>query len=773
MRIKSINTVITVLIATVIIVTVAAGVFWVSGSTHEKLFGEEKVAMDNVVNQTMAALDVYIKHTGDMTRMLASQQNVHDALKGLGTEEADWLFKDLLEYSDDYWAAFVFDKQGQVVAGYNAKGVNLAGADRSSRGYVKAVLSGQSDAYLSNEILISKSGGGIYIFASACVVRDRDGQILGGVGIFPKWEKFTAKFLDPFRVAEHGYGYILDENGRMIAHAVNKDLMLKDLSNMSFVRTALEKKEGSVFYEWEGRLKYMQFKTLEKMGWTIVMSAYEDDMSAAANEQRNTLSVGGLLVAILLTMVVVFFIRRLVTQPVKGLLDYASLIAEGDLHAQLKGKYHFELKVLAQQIEVMVNELKTKLGFSEGVLNGLTLPCSLIGPDHKILWVNQQILDLIERDGNPKDFIGHTAGAFHYDEPDRETLSSKALQQREQLHLEIEYTSFKGHHKNIQVTTTPFYDMDGQMLGALTLWVDVTEIRTQQKLIEKQNERISKAANEAEDISQALSSASEELSTQIDEANRGSETQRSRAAETATAMEEMNVTVLEVAQNASMAAEDADQAKENAQNGERIVSQVIEAVGDVQRQAENLKNSMEDLGEQAAGIGNVLEVITDIADQTNLLALNAAIEAARAGEAGRGFAVVADEVRKLAEKTMSATSEVGNAIVRIQSMTKDNVLATEKAAESVSRSTELANDSGKALHEIVARVENAADQVRAIATAAEEQSATSEEINRATDEINEISMETSNIMREASAAIQEVATMASRLNSVIEEMATK
>ena len=163
-------------------------------------------------------------------------------------------------------------------------------------------------------------------------------------------------------------------------------------------------------------------------------------------------------------------------------------------------------------------------------------------------------------------------------------------------------------------------------------------------------------------------------------------------------------------------------------------------------------------------------MISDIADQTNLLALNAAIEAARAGDAGRGFAVVADEVRKLAEKTMNATNEVGASITKIQDMTQENVTATETAVSSVSRSTELANNSGQALTDIVNRIEVAADQVRAIATAAEEQSATSEEINRATDEINQLSLEASQVMDEAAKAIQEVAAMASRLNVIIEGM---
>jgi methyl-accepting chemotaxis protein len=503
----------------------------------------------------------------------------------------------------------------------------------------------------------------------------------------------------------------------------------------------------------------------------MAMSAYEDDMTAAAVTQRNYLAAGGAVVAVLLAAVLVVIIRLLVLHPVQGLLAYATEVADGDLNAALNGVYRFEFRELAEQIEAMVADLKTKLGFSEGVLKGLTLPCALVGGDHKLLWVNRQMCDLIGRDGDPDKFTGMSPGRFFYDEPGRETLSDRAIKERKQLTGEIEYQTRSGATRHVMCTSTPFFDMDGVMLGSLAVWIDMTDIRSQQQVIEAQNQRIAAAVGEAEEISQYLSSAAEELSAQIEQASRGADEQKARVAETSTAMEQMNSTVFEVARSASQAAGEADTAKENAQQGEASVSEVIAAVGEVQRQADSLKQSMEELGKQAAGIGNVLEVITDIADQTNLLALNAAIEAARAGEAGRGFAVVADEVRKLAEKTMSATSEVGGAIERIQSMTRDNVAATERAAKAVAHSTELANESGRALKEIVGRVDNAADQVRSIATAAEEQSATSEEINRATEDINRISTETSQVMVESSQAIQEVASMASRLNSVIERMA--
>lgn len=771
MKMKSVNTAIALLISLSMAVSILMAVLWVNYDTRQTVFEEGKESMNNMVAQTMAALDNYIVQTDEMVRMLASQQAVAEALSGRDALPASWLFKDFLSTSDGYWAAFAFDRNGMVVAGYNAKGKNMAGADRSSRGYVKAVLSGKSDHYLSNDILISKSGGGILIFAAASVVRDHTGEIVGGVGLFPKWENFTSKFVDPFRVAGRGYAYMLDQKGRVIAHALNKDLYLDDLSDQNFAKVALGAKTGETTYIWEGREKYMVFKTAPKTGWKVVMSAYEEDLAAAAHNQRNKLAVGGVALGILLVSALIFAMRRTIINPVKNILGFASEVTGGNLQARLEGNYKFELKSLAEQVETMVQELKNKLGFSQGVLNGLALPCSILGPDHKLIWVNKQMLELVGRDGSPGDYVGVTGGNFFYDNEndDKEVLSDNAIREQRQKEAEIEYAR-GGTPKNVHVVTTPFYDMDEKLLGALGIWIDITEIRTQQKQIEEQNGRISQAASEAEEVSQRLSSAAEELSAQIEQAKKGADTQRGRVEETASAMEQMNSTVLEVAQNAGSAAEEADTAKQNAQDGEDIVRQMIVAVGGVQDQADNLKRSMEELGRQASDIGKVLEVITDIADQTNLLALNAAIEAARAGEAGRGFAVVADEVRKLAEKTMTATSEVGAAISKIQTMTQDNVAATEKAVFSVSQSTELANRSGQALVEIVGRVEVAADQVRAIATAAEEQSATSEEINRATDEINQIALEASQVMDQATSAVLEVATMASRLNSIIESM---
>jgi len=283
-------------------------------------------------------------------------------------------------------------------------------------------------------------------------------------------------------------------------------------------------------------------------------------------------------------------------------------------------------------------------------------------------------------------------------------------------------------------------------------------------------EGMMQAAIQLEKVVEVVSSASEELSAQIEQSSRGTEVQSQRVGETATAMEEMNATVLEVAKNASQAAESSGTARSKALDGAKVVAQVVAGINTMKNVSMTMKEDMGVLGKQAEGIGQIINVINDIADQTNLLALNAAIEAARAGDAGRGFAVVADEVRKLAEKTMTATKEVGEAISGIQHGTKKNLDNVDRAVVTVENATELAGKSGEALQEIVHLVEVSTDQVRSIATASEEQAAASEEINKSIEDINRISGETASAMNQSAQAVGELANQAGNLRQLIEKM---
>ena len=281
---------------------------------------------------------------------------------------------------------------------------------------------------------------------------------------------------------------------------------------------------------------------------------------------------------------------------------------------------------------------------------------------------------------------------------------------------------------------------------------------------------LSAIADDAGDITISLNSAAEELARQSSGIMQGADNQKHRVQETATAVDQMSATILEVASNSSNASEGTRDAAEKANEGFSIVGQVVEATNQVQASTGELQTALTKQDQQAESIGEIMNVISDIADQTNLLALNAAIEAARAGEAGRGFAVVADEVRKLAEKTMTATQEVGNAISAIQSGTSTSLGIMQTTEQAVAKCSKLAENAGNSLKTIVEIVTESANQVELIATATEEQSAAAEQINSSTMEINTISAEISDNVAQSAEAADNVSQLAAELQALIEKM---
>ncbi|MDR3639817.1 MAG: methyl-accepting chemotaxis protein [Humidesulfovibrio sp.] len=448
--------------------------------------------------------------------------------------------------------------------------------------------------------------------------------------------------------------------------------------------------------------------------------------------------------------------------------EVAKKLSGGDLDGPFR-PHKTEGSVYALMLGI-VHSMRKQLAFSEGVMQGVAAPFSVFSPQDTTLFTNQAMLNLMEISGKPEDYLGKQSGEYIYGVKGKETLSTRALREKRPLFAEANVEARSGQTKHVSVSSAPFFDERGEMLGTVSIWLDQTSAIQAKHAAERSAEGMLQAAQQLEKVVEVVSSASEELSAQVEQSSRGTEVQSSRVAETATAMEQMNATVLEVAKNASQAAESSATAKDKAAAGAQIVSQVVQGINTMQTVSQAMKEDMSALGKQADGIGAIMSVISDIADQTNLLALNAAIEAARAGDAGRGFAVVADEVRKLAEKTMAATQEVGEAIGGIQNGAKKNLENVARAAATIEQATDLAHQSGEALHEIVRLVEISTDQVRSIAAASEEQSAASEEINRSIEEINRISSETATAMNQSAQAVGELASQAGSLRGLIDNM---
>ncbi|HLP15585.1 MAG TPA: methyl-accepting chemotaxis protein, partial [Bacteroidota bacterium] len=261
----------------------------------------------------------------------------------------------------------------------------------------------------------------------------------------------------------------------------------------------------------------------------------------------------------------------------------------------------------------------------------------------------------------------------------------------------------------------------------------------------------------------ATASASNQISSSTEEMAAGAQEQTQQATEVAGAVEQMTKTIIDTTRNAGDAAQIARVAGETAKAGGAVVEETISGMNRIAEVVQKSASTVEALGKSSDQIGEIVQVIDDIADQTNLLALNAAIEAARAGEQGRGFAVVADEVRKLAERTTKATKEIAGMIRQIQKDTAGAVESMSEGKKEVESGKLLAAKAGESLTEIIAGATKVVDTASQVAAASEEQSSASEQISKNIEAI-------SSVTQESAAGTQQIARAAEDLNRLTQNL---
>ncbi len=269
------------------------------------------------------------------------------------------------------------------------------------------------------------------------------------------------------------------------------------------------------------------------------------------------------------------------------------------------------------------------------------------------------------------------------------------------------------------------------------------------------------------DNARELVSAANEISSSSEQMARGAQDQNNQVSQVSTAIEEMTATILQSSKNAGEATDASRNASETATAGGQIVSETINGMQNIAKVVRESAESIGKLARSADQIGEIISVIDDIADQTNLLALNAAIEAARAGEQGRGFAVVADEVRKLAERTGKATGEITEMIKGIQTETNEAVRSMEAGIKEVDNGRELADKAGNSLNEIVTMSQRVMDMIQQIATASEEQSSAAEQISKNVEHISTVTKETATGAEQSATAAEELNRQAEGLQLMV------
>lgn len=471
----------------------------------------------------------------------------------------------------------------------------------------------------------------------------------------------------------------------------------------------------------------------------------------------------GVGLAVACAVIGVVVISRMLS-PLASITEFASKVAKGE-KASLDVSGCGAAKPLAVAVQSLVKSNNSKIYWYEGILNAL--PWAIAVTDMDMRW---QFCNTASLKSMNKSHISEIAGR-HCSEKKGNICNTPncGIEQLRKGNSNVINNMPNG--KSMKIILAFLKDENGQKIGHVEVGEDITErIQLEEKSRKAAEEARNSMVIQLEGVVDAIDQGATVLNSALNSVRDQAHEAAARLSEAATAMNEMNSTVLEVASNAEGAADVASHVQSQAQEGNGMVIGTIDRLRTLKQLSVSLKDDMVELDTQAKDIGTVLTLIRDIADQTNLLALNAAIEAARAGEAGRGFAVVADEVRKLAEKTMSATRDVESAIAAIQDGTAKSSQTMDSAVSAIEDTSHIGEESGHALEKIAKLASDSSLRVSAIATAATEQSAASEEINRSITEVNNLSAEIARVMGEAVERTTEMVQETQVLTGILENI---
>lgn len=518
--------------------------------------------------------------------------------------------------------------------------------------------------------------------------------------------------------------------------------------------------------------------------------------NSSLNFAKNLSSAKNVLIIILfsifvLTAFIVYFMIKKIINPIKQLTDSVDIIGKGNYKHKLNVTSNDELGILSMSINKMTETILQQVEH----LDNLPTPVLIIDNDFNLTYINKTGAALTNK--SPEQLIGTKC----YDQMKTKHCKTDkcavylAMKTKSQT-TEITVAKPFDKEMSIQYTGTAITDDAGKVIGGLEFVSDISEIKNLQEYLEQNTNKLLVEMEKfaAGDLSvqlnienkddvigrlfngfnkvvgnirniiikiteavQATASAANQISSSTEEMAAGAQEQSSQTTEIAGAVEEMTKTIYETTKNTGQASEASKNAGKSASEGGKVVEETINGMNKIAEVVRQSADTVQALGKSSDQIGEIVQVIDDIADQTNLLALNAAIEAARAGEQGRGFAVVADEVRKLAERTTKATKEIATMIKQIQKDTSGAVESMQQGTKEVEAGKLLAEKAGKSLEEIIHGAQQVVDIVTQVAAASEEQSSAAEQISKNIESI-------SSVTQQSASGIQQIAHASEDLN---------
>ncbi|MES9942332.1 MAG: methyl-accepting chemotaxis protein [Candidatus Thiodiazotropha sp. 6PLUC7] len=426
---------------------------------------------------------------------------------------------------------------------------------------------------------------------------------------------------------------------------------------------------------------------------------------------------------------------------------------------QLADEFNRELK--HYESEGLKSTIKLLEGGEYHKANEVLL--KVINPSlHKINVTTKKLLDSVEHQAELA--FTETDQSYH----SMITLITTSLVLGALISIALAYITITGISRGVSLVEQAAKQLADGELNARIDYSSKDEIGHIAVSFNQMAEKFHDAMNKVKDSVVQLASAAEETASVTNQTTEGINQQLTETSQVATAINEMSATVQEVAHNAVDAATAAKEADSTFVEGREVIDQVIEGIGDLAKEVEQAATVIQELEHESRNIGSVLDVIKSIAEQTNLLALNAAIEAARAGEQGRGFAVVADEVRTLAGRTQDSTQEIEEMISKLQQGADNAVKVMSNGKEMTQTGVEQAASAGQALQKINTAVTRISEMNTQIASAAEEQSSVTEEINRSIISINSVSEQSASGAQQTALASDELARLAEQLKTLVD-----